>query len=70
LLTGTSKLTTDSERYPTPNVVFSLRPQPLTYSRAGELVKKHLKAIGLNPKQYTPYSKMAASLLLFCLHGN
>ena len=31
---------------------FSLRPQPLSYSRASELVRKQLKAIGLHPKQY------------------
>lgn len=35
---------------------FSLRPQPLTYSRASELVRKQLKAIGLNPKQYGLHS--------------
>lgn len=32
---------------------FSLCLQPLTYSRASELVRKQLKAIGLNPKQYS-----------------
>ena len=35
---------------------FSLRPQPLSYSRASELFKKQLKAIGLNPKQYGLHS--------------
>jgi len=35
---------------------FSLRPQPLTYSRASELIRKQLKAIGLNPKQYGLHS--------------
>ena len=34
----------------------SLRPQPLTYSRASELIRKQLKAIGLNPKQYGLHS--------------
>ena len=35
---------------------FSLRLQPVTYSRASEFVKKQLKAIGPNPKQYGLHS--------------
>lgn len=35
---------------------FSLRPQPLSYSRASELVRKQLKAIGVHPKQYGLHS--------------
>ena len=35
---------------------FSFRPQQLTYSRATELFKKHLKAIGLDPSQYGLHS--------------
>ena len=39
---------------------FSLRPQPLSYSRASELVRKQLKAIGLHPKQYGLHSLRSA----------
>ena len=35
---------------------FSLRPRPLTCSRASELVRKQLKAIGLNPRQHGRHS--------------
>ena len=35
---------------------FSLCPQPLTYSRASELVRKQLKAMWLNLKQYGLHS--------------